>query len=242
MKHFLVTVLLYLNSLVGISQDNLYQYPVRPDMPGWKSLSTAQERLNACDIPQSYLEKASTTDLLITCLNHPLLFEIAASNNLLIGMENLCLHIKAFQTLRQRADYKQVLFDYYRSTNPQSIIYITDDMGKFKYSSQYLYMELLLANKKFVQSLTALERKALAQQLLIKFEAKNQLADSYKYFGTVGSLLGLAQILSIDSQNNKSGQTTALDVSKINQLLDNHIGYNKDTGTYILQESYNFTK
>lgn len=242
MKHFFVTTLFVLVNIAAVCQDNVYHYPIQPSSPEWKSLTTTQDRIDACDIPQSYLEKANTADLLISCLNNPLLFEVTASNSFLVGMNNLRTQVKAFQVLTQRNDYKQVLLDYYRLTNPKSIMYITDDLSKFKYSLKYLYVELLLADKALLQSLTDQERKDLAQQLLIKFEEKSQLSDNYRYFGTIGSLLGLAQLLLVNNQKGNSSLSNTLDSNKINQLLDNQVGYNIELSNYVLQEAHKIIK
>ena len=56
----------------GYSIDTPYEYPITLDMPEWASLTSLQEKLEVCQIPEDILPQLTTPALIETVLDYPL--------------------------------------------------------------------------------------------------------------------------------------------------------------------------
>ena len=58
-----------------------YDYPVKPGTDAWKALGSHADMLNACQIPETTLNRMSTAGLVETVLNYPLFGDAWAWDN-----------------------------------------------------------------------------------------------------------------------------------------------------------------
>ena len=76
----ILTVVLSIFSIQAFAKENVensgygvYKYPITKESDEWQNFSTKAERLEACQIPEDILSDISTSDLVDTVLNYPLL-------------------------------------------------------------------------------------------------------------------------------------------------------------------------
>ena len=70
----------------GYRIDVPYAYPVTPDMPEWKSLTSLQAMLDACQIPEGTLAGLTTPALIETVLDYPLAVNLYAYGHVSDGV------------------------------------------------------------------------------------------------------------------------------------------------------------
>ena len=71
----------------GYSIDTPYEYPITLDMPEWASLTSLQEKLEVCQIPEDILSQLTTPALIETVLDYPLAVNVYAHGGINDGIE-----------------------------------------------------------------------------------------------------------------------------------------------------------
>lgn len=83
----------------------------------WSEFMTFEEMMSACNVPDNLLYQLSTDALLLTCLNHPLMFIYTAYNDEFEGIDAICKHSNAFQELITRDNGMISLATFYASNH-----------------------------------------------------------------------------------------------------------------------------
>jgi len=91
-----------------------YVYPVRPGTPEWAALTSHDEMLDACKIPDSVLQTLSTWGLFATCIDYPLYGDYFAFNHQATWINDLSQSFNGLRELFSRTDAPQVLLYDYR--------------------------------------------------------------------------------------------------------------------------------
>lgn len=79
LKLLFITVLT--TSIIFNTYCQIYDYPTKPGSSNWKQFKSHNEMIKACQMPDSILLQIPTKNLLESCLNYPLLFDILAYDN-----------------------------------------------------------------------------------------------------------------------------------------------------------------
>lgn len=90
-----------------------YKYPILPGTDEWKTLSSLEEKVNACQIPQKNLKSISTEGLLETLLNYPLICDYIFFDNLQNGFNRVKTENNGFAELYNREDVFDVITERY---------------------------------------------------------------------------------------------------------------------------------
>ena len=122
-KEIQILLMLFIFPLFILCQgkNGLYNFPVNPYTPEWKSLKTQDEKLKVLQIPDNILKKMNTSDLLKTCLNYPMLMDMWAFNTLQYGFEKVKKGFNGLQELFNRPDACIELQKIYCDIHPESI-------------------------------------------------------------------------------------------------------------------------
>lgn len=182
---FLFLILIYFKTEYAISQDirkQLYDFPIKPGTPEWIELNSTIDKIKACQLPESVIKSVSTEDLLLICLEYPLLNNYTASNSPYKGMENIVSVFNGLEEFVQRSDAPFVLFKYYVAEDP-SKIETQDDKGNYTFI--FMALELLLCNDKIIVGFSTQEKKKVLSMVLEKYERKSNYSD---YFGFLGKM------------------------------------------------------
>ena len=75
-----LTVMACSTKTAAANGSDAYDYPVKPGTDAWKALGSHEDMLNACQIPETTLNRMSTAGLVETVLNYPLFGDAWAWN------------------------------------------------------------------------------------------------------------------------------------------------------------------
>jgi len=170
-----------------------YDYPIKPGMPEWKAMTSTEQRVQACQIPDSILSKMSTSDLLETCLRFPFNLNLVAFNQIQDGFNAIKKESNGWRELLQRKDLGSVVINKYSTMNPDSMI-----------SEQYpghdfLVMETLLKQNEVINTLPKDDRIKLLKESYKKYTGKIQYPEKYAFFGVINNIALMGKILTIEN-------------------------------------------
>jgi hypothetical protein len=111
-----------------------YDFPIKPGTDAWRAFNSHQEMLNACQIPESILQNMSTSGLVETVMNYPLLSDMLAFDNIQEGFNSVASSFNGLSTLLQRNDAGTVLLTKYRVMDPAAIPGNWTDLQKGEYA------------------------------------------------------------------------------------------------------------
>lgn len=174
----IATCLLIATGIASYGQP--YQYPVRPGTDQWKALNSTVEKIAICQLPESLVKNISTRDLLISCLNYPLLNNYTASNSAYDGLLNIIKTFNGLSEFLERSDAHQILLDYYISDKTSDINRKLDKGGYTFISSA---IELLLCHENIVNRFNQNEQKRVLKLLLLKYQEKEQFKEYFGFYG-----------------------------------------------------------
>lgn len=138
----------------------------------WKSYSSMEQMLDACQIPETILKDLSTEELIRICLSHPLAFTYTAYNNEMTGAVVVFENFNGFQELNSRKDKLENLMKIYEdvelntgaksgtAVSPElssSVglgfleLYLASDENKELYSPQYVETFSKIVERKYEQ-------------------------------------------------------------------------------------------
>lgn len=155
-----------------------YDYPVKPGMQEWANFQTGQAMLDACQIPVGILAKLTTNALVETCLNYPLIFDYLSFNDEREGIQFMINNFNGLEELSKRADGASCLLKAYKNTpsHKNRTIELQSDKSP---SFMLGYLELLLANKLFIDKFTQEELVDLNNIALEKYTLKLASPDDF---------------------------------------------------------------
>lgn len=149
------------DNLKSIGIDGSYSFL---DDIAWTRFSIYEEKVQACQIPESILSEMCTYDLVKTCLvNYPFLLDFIAYDNMQDGFDSYKKAFNGIPKLINRCDGCVEIIDYYKqlslSINPDSTFTFQNSWGLY-------FTEIFLAQSDFFHSLTTAERLNLFQLAL----------------------------------------------------------------------------
>lgn len=149
----LIIMLLFIGNVAFATDINVlraadvkaYDYPILPNTVGWKSLSTFKEKIDACQVSNSILEKMSTEDVIETALSYPLLPCIFVyGDNVEEGFNSVYKFCNPLQELTQREDATTLLVNRY----------LTSINNRYDNSFENIYIEVFLSHPIFQSKLS----------------------------------------------------------------------------------------
>lgn len=91
-----------------------------PDIQ-WAAFDTHEQKLAACEIPDSVLSGISTEELVRICMEYPLIFDAYAFNSPLVGIKKVCSRFNGFKELMKRTDNCFYIFKYLKEKDIRNI-------------------------------------------------------------------------------------------------------------------------
>lgn len=127
----------------------------------WLNYTSYEEKLQACQIPNSILNTMCTYNLVKTCLEHyPFIIDIIAFNSMQDGFNRYNDGFNGIQELIKRCDGCIELIDYYKKL---SIMIHPDSVFTFRGSWGVIITETFLAQTDFFSALSKNERIELLE-------------------------------------------------------------------------------
>lgn len=104
-----------------LNQDTAYQYKLTPEDAGWAELTSHQEMLDICQLPEEILTEAETGELFDIVLDYPLLIDISFYDSFEEGLLEVARQFNGLNELLKREDLPKVLKEKYeRESVPTS--------------------------------------------------------------------------------------------------------------------------
>ena len=153
------------------SGDLSWDYPIKPGMEEWNSLKTEKERIAVLQVPESILASLSSEEVVGLCITFPSFGHFTAwdtpqeSFNVMLSRYNILRH------LLSRRDAGKYLIFAYKDVDLLSGFKTLPYSNRF-FNIRLYYIELLLAQKEILQSLSSEERLELMIAAREKFYEK----------------------------------------------------------------------
>lgn len=181
MRRLTASVTILLLPLFVLSQQlhQPYRYPVKRGSPAWDSLKTYAEKRAAAQIPPDVVRKLTTSALLESVLDYPLIGDVFVFNSLQTGIDKLSVNFAAFKELLARKDLPAVAVARYRQFGIDSIRTLPSAYAKGEYSVKMSFLEALLAQPQVSGQLNNAEKANLLRRLIANYDGKGKQRDDY---------------------------------------------------------------
>lgn|SRR5690606_14840685 len=203
----------------GQNESHPYNFPIGPGTEEWAALESYEARLDAYNIPDSILEVMTTADLVETCLHYPEFRLIMIRNSLQQGYDYLKSIFNGFGELEQRPDAGAELIRLYSELDPINVINEHSLLDQGRFSFQFTYLEIVLAQVTVLSNLNLDERISLIERCLSNYKRMKQLPEYFSTFGLVTPSLVLGRLMEVDRYS------TFLQAESANQILTSFIAY-----------------
>jgi hypothetical protein len=177
-----------------------FSFPIKPGSDDWSGLKTEKERFDAMQIPDDILSRMSTPALVVTCLNYPAFGYIGAYNNYQTGLVFLSTRFNGLDELAKRNDAGKCLFDIYQITKVNGFEDQYSNLDEKYWPIKFSWVELLLAQNKFIESLDADDKKNLLMLAFEKYKMK-QISEEHSTDGLISTAFLMARILNVLNYN-----------------------------------------
>jgi hypothetical protein len=197
-----IVILFSVNKLIA----QPYDWPVKPGTSEWSALTTHSGMLAALQIPETTLKKMTTKDLVETCLNYPLLFEMWAYDSFQNGLDQIIKNFNGLQELITRTDAGIELLKKYQKINSIEINKIQDAMEKEQFKVDVCQNEALLSHKSIIKNMNKIERLTLLKESL----EKNKMLMStgtYPFYCYDSNTLVIVRLLLSENENMLNSKT-----------------------------------
>lgn len=193
--------------------DKPYDFPIKPGSSKWESLSTGQEMVNVCQIPDSILYRLSTQALAQTCLNYPLFFQYTALNDERKAIDEIIREFNGLTELTIREDGLKELINLYKEIPVEKIAYLQTKREDVPYKT--IYLELLLSNDKFIEKAKKTDLNDIKSIFLIKYNAKLKNQNIHSLYSIRKTLLlGAITTFKLDSLSSGNKEKIKLFIDK----------------------------
>jgi len=161
------------------STSDVYDYPIKPGTDEWKAFGSHEEMLKACQIPEEILHRMSTTALVETVLNYPLIMDWLAYDTFEIGIESVRKQFNGLSELLSRNDAGVSLMALYQTIDPTTWDVDSPIAERAEYYFRLLNIELLLSKDSVISNLSVADLQNLICQARIICESKLLRSDIF---------------------------------------------------------------
>ena len=156
----------------GQNQSEKYIFPIEPGTKEWAKLKNNKEKVSVCQIPANQLKLLSTSELLETCLNYPLLPDIFAFNNMQDGFDKFKEDFNGIKELLIREDLSSELISKYKSVKPLDYDDNWSSIKKVEFSVDISFIEMFFSQQEVLKQLDKKEKQNLITELIKKYNEK----------------------------------------------------------------------
>jgi hypothetical protein len=195
-----------------------------PDIQ-WAALDTHEQKVAACEIPDSILSDIPTEELVGICMKYPLILDAYAFNSPLLGIKKVLFRFNGFKELMKRADNCFYIFKYLkendvRDVNFASLTYVEEGRGLLVYSLG----EYMLSFENILKNADGNLKKEIISFAYDILSNKESDSKHYALNGLASSLHLWASALSNDKMQARNTDA----------IIDNFL----ETGVILSQEEY----
>ena len=196
-------IYIFLFCLVSLMiQAQIYDYPMRPGVKGWGDLVTEDDRFAALQIPEETLKSMNTHDLIITCLNLPVMSHYVVFSTLQQGMDVLIQNFNGLQELMKRDDAPMELLALYKKMDTKTMKLSEEGVNQSYWSLRRGFFEMLLVQEPILEKMNETTRLALIKEAQKRIYQKIDDEKEYSSFSYRPTLLILKKSLNKVSDSN----------------------------------------
>jgi hypothetical protein len=195
--HFFICLLVSY-SLLGQSIDSPYVYPVRPGTWEWKNYRYPELR-KVLQISPEMIKNMSTTVLLQSVLNYPLIGDLLVFRSYREGLESLRKNFSALDSLMNRQDLAMELSESYKRLDAAEVQHLIGAIEIGEFMLRLSLLEMLCTTENVATNLGNSRRMLLLDELKAKYEQKNVLVHIYGNIGLSTCLWAIANIITDDT-------------------------------------------
>ena len=232
MKKYSIICIFILYTLSAFSQ--VYDYKINPNNKNWNELKTETERLNALQIPQIILEKISTDDLIISCLNYPAFGHYLAYNYQQTGFDYVYNNFNGLQELFNRKDAGKKLLNLYKSFAIEGNNSLGIDTAYL--SIRFNFLELIISQETIIKQLSFKEKQELVEVAQNKYYSKINNETFNSIYGIIPTLLIITRTINEVNQDLLKNYSSVVVFMQTSQLSD------KNDISIIINSSSKFLK
>lgn len=160
--------------------ERLFEFPVKAGTAQWMSFETHQQKLDACQIPDTLLPLIPTKELVEICFEYPLLIDAYAYNDLVEGMKQVVLGFNGFQELLKREDNSVCLLNYLIDNDLSGMNLLSmDPVNLGKKTLYYDLAEILLSFDQMINNADDTQKKDIAEFSYHSIENKERIPSVY---------------------------------------------------------------
>lgn len=169
-----------------------YDYPIKPGTPKWASFTSQQEKLNACQIPESSLNSMSTEAVMQSSLDLPVLGDLLLNVGVNVtGITQFyMMNFSGLVELSKRADAGLVMLNRYIVMNPGCA-----NCNYVGFTSDFSAFEMIIGQDSLIRKLIPREKKQLVIQAIAKYNQKKTMPEYYALYGLSTPLYICAKVM-----------------------------------------------
>jgi len=153
---------------------NPYDFPIKPGDEEWKNLQSHKAMVDACQIPQDFLESMCTHDLVETYFKYPLLFVVTAFINIKDGFDQMRMEFNGFEELTERYDAALKIVKKYENMDAGELDTTWTLLEQGHFVTSFWYIEFTLGYDPILEQLSDNEKNALLNIALSTYESKKE--------------------------------------------------------------------
>lgn len=146
------------STVTKYSDSTPYQYPIVPGTEAWKSFTTVDQMVEACQIPAIKLENMTTEALLETVLDYPLLLHYNAYDSIEESVKIIGASFNGFRELFSRTDVTSTLLNKYSTS------YVAQEINSENCTPELFFesstVEFLLASNEIINGQMSVDDNA----------------------------------------------------------------------------------
>lgn len=193
MKKLILVYFIALYTLFTFGQgiDKVYDFAVYPKSAEWKNMYSDSMKFQYMQVPDTILERMSTENLIITCINYPAFGHIMAYSNIQSGFRRLIPKFNGLQELLKRKEAGEILIEMYKELGQTKFSSMDNRIDTNYLSIRSIYFNLFLAQDEILSNINDQKRN----ELLEIVKGRINLNNSHLIYNDFPNCLILARIL-----------------------------------------------
>lgn len=192
-----------------------YDFPVKPGSNEWKNLSSKEEKLKLTQIPENDLKNLSTSDLIETVLNYPLISDLFVFDSYEQGFKAVSSNFNGLSELVKREDAGTHLIQAYSELKSSQKKKKVSDETRIK----LMVLEILLTQNEFASKLTPEELESFHAETKNKIEDHVSIAATQYVTTPNGTKVEVMQLGEQLSSSDKTAIANMIKASYPNAVL-----------------------
>lgn len=172
----------------------IWDFPVRPGTEEWKNLKTEKERIDAVQVPEAVLEKATAEELVLLTVSFPLFGYYSAFNT---PQDGFNIMFSRFNVIRAICSKRENVGKHLISTYKDAGM---DGFEKTPVSNEFwtlrlYYVELLLSQEAIISTMTPADKCELLMETKKKLAQKSNSEAFNSYPGMSSTAFIMLRVL-----------------------------------------------